>query len=42
MKDYLVKALAYDGTIRAYAIRSTETVGEVQKRHEMWLPSDVR
>ncbi|MFC5590880.1 Hsp33 family molecular chaperone HslO [Sporosarcina soli] len=36
MKDYLVKALAYDGTIRAYAIQSTETVGEVQKRHAMW------
>ncbi len=36
MKDYLVKALAYDGTIRAYAVRSTETVGEVQNRHAMW------
>jgi molecular chaperone Hsp33 len=36
MKDYLIKALAYDGTIRAYAIRSTEAVGEVQKRHAMW------
>ncbi|HEY4566724.1 MAG TPA: Hsp33 family molecular chaperone HslO [Savagea sp.] len=36
MKDYLVKALAYDGTIRAYAIRSTETVKEVQERHTMW------
>lgn len=36
MKDYLVKALAYDGTIRAYGVRSTETVAEVQGRHAMW------
>lgn len=36
MNDYLVKALAFDGTIRAYAVRSTETVGEVQRRHAMW------
>ena len=33
MNDYLVKALAFDGTIRAYAVRSTETVAEVQRRH---------
>lgn len=36
MKDYLVKALAFNGTIRAYAVRSTETVAEVQRRHEIW------
>lgn len=36
MNDYLVKALAFDGTIRAYAARSTETVAEVQRRHAMW------
>lgn len=36
MKDYLVKALAFDGTIRAYAVRSTETVAEVQRRHGIW------
>lgn len=36
MKDYLVKALAFEGTIRAYAVRSTETVAEVQRRHGMW------
>ncbi|PID20424.1 Hsp33 family molecular chaperone HslO [Sporosarcina sp. P3] len=34
--DYLVKALAFEGQIRAYAVRSTETVGEVQRRHQMW------
>lgn len=36
MNDYLVKALAYDGKVRAYAIRSTNTVGEAQKRHQTW------
>lgn len=36
MTDYLVKALAFEGTIRAYAVRSTDTVGEVQRRHGMW------
>lgn len=36
MNDYLVKALAFDGTIRAYAVRSTETVAEVQRRHAIW------
>ncbi|MBE1556152.1 Hsp33 family molecular chaperone HslO [Sporosarcina limicola] len=36
MNDYLIKALAFDGTIRAYAVRSTETVAEVQRRHMMW------
>lgn len=36
MKDYLVKALAYDGNIRAYSVRTTETVREAQRRHETW------
>lgn len=36
MNDYLVKALAFDGTIRAYAVRSTDAVGEVQRRHSIW------
>lgn len=36
MNDYLVKALAFDGTIRAYAVRSTETIAEVQQRHSIW------
>jgi molecular chaperone Hsp33 len=34
--DYLVKALAYDGQIRAYAARTTEAVGEAQRRHYTW------
>ena len=36
MNDYLVKALAFDGTIRAYAVRSTETIAEAQQRHSIW------
>jgi molecular chaperone Hsp33 len=36
MKDYLVKALCYDGYIRAYAVRTTETVSEAQRRHQTW------
>ncbi|MBY0095458.1 Hsp33 family molecular chaperone HslO [Mesobacillus maritimus] len=34
--DYLVKALAFDGQVRAYAIKSTDTVGEAQRRHYTW------
>ena len=33
--DYIVKALAFDGEIRAYAALTTETVQEAQTRHYM-------
>ncbi|GKV57778.1 33 kDa chaperonin [Sporosarcina sp. NCCP-2222] len=36
MSDYLIRALAFDNTIRAYAVRSTETVSEAQRRHYTW------
>jgi molecular chaperone Hsp33 len=36
MSDYLVKALAYNGQVRAYAVRTTETVSEAQRRHQTW------
>lgn len=36
MGDYLVKALAYDGQVRAYATRTTEIVAEAQRRHQTW------
>lgn len=36
MTDYLIKALAFNGQVRAYAARSTETVGEAQRRHYTW------
>lgn len=34
--DYLVKALAYDGKVRAYAARTTDMVNEGQRRHGTW------
>ncbi len=36
MNDYLVKALACGGQVRAYAVRTTETVSEAQRRHHTW------
>jgi molecular chaperone Hsp33 len=36
MNDYLIKALAFDGQIRAYSVSSTEMVGEAQQRHDTW------
>ncbi|MFC3882087.1 Hsp33 family molecular chaperone HslO [Bacillus songklensis] len=36
MSDYLVKALAFEGQVRAYAVTSTETVSEAQRRHYTW------
>ncbi|MDX8363155.1 Hsp33 family molecular chaperone HslO [Cytobacillus sp. IB215316] len=36
MSDYLVKALAYDGQVRIYSVKTTETVGEAQRRQYTW------
>lgn len=36
MEDYLVKALAYQGLVRAYAVAATDTVAEAQRRHNTW------
>lgn len=36
MNDYLVKAMAYGGFVRAYAINATDTVSQAQKRHDTW------
>jgi molecular chaperone Hsp33 len=36
MNDYLIKALAFDGNIRAFAVRTTEMVGEAQRRQDTW------
>jgi molecular chaperone Hsp33 len=35
-KDYIVKALAFDGQIRAYSALTTNTVQEAQTRHYTW------
>ena len=36
MKDYLVRAVAFNGQVRAFATKTTETVGEAQRRHNTW------
>lgn len=36
MRDYLVKALAFDGQVRAYAAHTTATINEAQKKHYTW------
>jgi len=36
MNDYLVKALAYNGQVRAYAVSTTEMVAEAGRRHGTW------
>jgi molecular chaperone Hsp33 len=41
MKDYLVKALAHDGYVRAYAVQATETIAEAQRRHDTWNTSSA-
>lgn len=39
MEDYLVKAVCFDGEVRAYAVRATNTVAEAQRRHDTWSAS---
>lgn len=39
MKDYLVKAYAFDGTVRIYAANTTNLVGHAQKIHDLWPTS---
>ncbi|MEY8445836.1 Hsp33 family molecular chaperone HslO [Enterococcus ratti] len=41
MKDYLIKALAYDGYVRAYAVQATDTVAQAQERHNTWHTSSA-
>lgn len=41
MKDYLVKALAFDGEVRVYAVDATYTVKEAQKRHDLWVTASA-
>ncbi len=36
MEDYLVRAIGFNGQVRAFAARTTETVGEAQRRHNTW------
>ena len=41
MDDYLVKSLAYDGQIRAYAVDATQTVATAQNLHDTWSASSA-
>jgi molecular chaperone Hsp33 len=34
--DYLVRALGFNNSVRAFAVSTTETVGEAQRRHDTW------
>ncbi|MGM9950492.1 MAG: Hsp33 family molecular chaperone HslO [Lysinibacillus sp.] len=36
MNDYLVRAIGFGGQVRAFAARTTDTVGEAQRRHNTW------
>ncbi|NLI92799.1 MAG: Hsp33 family molecular chaperone HslO [Peptococcaceae bacterium] len=36
MNDYLIKALGYNGQVRAYSAATTETVSEAQRKHYTW------
>lgn len=39
MKDYLVKAYAFGGTVRLYTAVTTSLVNEAQQRHDLWPTS---
>ncbi|CDQ37753.1 MULTISPECIES: Hsp33 family molecular chaperone HslO [Virgibacillus] len=41
MKDFILKATAYDGMIRAYAASSTDTVEEARMRHDTWATTSA-
>lgn len=41
MKDYLVKALAYNNQVRAFAVTTTETISEAVSRHGTWPTASV-
>lgn len=36
MNDYLIRAIAFDGKVRAFAANTTDTVAEAQRRHNTW------
>lgn len=39
MKDYLIKAYAFDGTVRIYTAVTTNLVGHAQEIHDLWPTS---
>lgn len=36
MSDYLIRALAFNGKVRAFAVNTTDTISEAQRRHGTW------
>jgi len=41
MSDYLIKGTAFNDTVRAYAIRSTDLVGEACRRQDTWATASA-
>ncbi|MRH44963.1 Hsp33 family molecular chaperone HslO [Aquibacillus halophilus] len=41
MSDYLIKAIAFDGKVRAYAVQSTDTVEETRRRQDTWATASA-
>lgn len=41
MRDYLVKAILYEGKVRAYAATTTSTVSEAQRRQDTWATASA-
>lgn len=41
MKDYLIKATAHNGMVRAYASTTTETIEEARRRHDTWATASA-
>ncbi|GAA0609194.1 redox-regulated molecular chaperone HslO [Virgibacillus siamensis] len=41
MNDYIVKATALNGMVRAYAATTTNTVGETQRRQDTWATASA-
>ncbi|MBU1020333.1 MAG: Hsp33 family molecular chaperone HslO, partial [Firmicutes bacterium] len=39
MKDYLIKAYAFDGTVRIYTAVTTNLVAHAQQIHDLWPTS---
>ncbi len=36
MADYLVRGLGFNGNVRAFAVNTTQAIGEAQRRHQTW------
>ncbi|WP_121615953.1 Hsp33 family molecular chaperone HslO [Virgibacillus halodenitrificans] len=41
MKDYLIKATAHNGMVRAYASTTTVTIEEARRRHDTWATASA-